>query len=86
MTADERLLSAQKQIWSGQIHNLRAQVLGIVERMGRVPDELRKPLAALVHDLKVAAENLNNVEYELDQETRDALRHMARKDADKSLV
>jgi hypothetical protein len=83
MTADERLLSAQKQIWSAQIHNLKTQIHGVRERIAKVPDELRKPLAPLMHELKEAENRMNNVEYALDSEMRDAMRHMALKDPDK---
>jgi len=83
MTSDERLLSAQKQIWSSQLHNLKAQIQGVRDRMGKVPEELRRQLAPLADKMKEAEKLLNEVEFDLDQEIRDAMRHMAQMKPDK---
>ena len=82
MTADERLLSAQKQIWSAQLHNLKAQVQGIIDRMSQKPEELRKELVPLMHQLKEACKYMNDVEYSLDYEMREALKHSAQWEKD----
>jgi len=83
MTADERLLSAQKQIWSSQIHNLRSQILGIRDRINKTPEPLKAPMFNIVYSLGEAQKHLNDAEFQLDTEMRDAMRHMAEREPDK---
>ena len=83
MTADERLLQTRKEIWSGQIHNLKAQIKALRDRIGQTPEQLIMPLVIHCDRLKECEKLLNEVEFSLDTDMRDAMHHMAMKAPDK---
>ena len=81
-SADKRLLLARKEIWSAQLHNAKAQILAVRDRMRELPEEQRRAVASYASTISEACKLINECIYALDIETAGKVRHTAINDKD----